>query len=75
MPRVYLTRAQQAAARWKKEDEEILGKIGAWLAVSGRNIGQLAGMAGMTERTLYNRMAQPGTLRLDEYRRIMEIIG
>ena len=75
MPRVHLTEEQRAAERWRNEDKEIRGRIGAYLAVTGRNVGQLALRIGMTQETMYRRMRAPGTFRLDEYRRLMDEIG
>jgi transcriptional regulator of acetoin/glycerol metabolism len=75
MPRVHLTEAQRAAERWRNEDKEIRGRIGEYLAVTGRNVGQLALRIGMTQETMYRRMKAPGTFRLDEYRRLMDEIG
>ena len=75
MPKVMLTEAARRAERDRRADEEIIGRIGAYLSVTGRNIGQLAARCGMTERTMYNRMKRPGDLRLSEYRRILEEIG
>ena len=75
MPKVHLTEAQRAAERWQNEDKEIRGRIGAYLAVTGRNVGQLAAQIGMTQETMYRRMRAPGTFRLDEFRRLMDEIG
>ena len=75
MPKVLLTEAARRAERDRRADEEIVGRIGAYLSVTGRNVGQLALRCGMTERTLYNRMKNPGDFRLSEYRRVMEELG
>lgn len=75
MPKVLLTEAARRAERDRRADEEIVGRIGAYLSVTGRNVGQLALRCGMTERTLYNRLKAPGEFRLSEYRRVMEELG
>ena len=75
MPKVLLTEAARRAERDRRADEEIVGRIGAYLSVTGRNVGQLAVRCGMTERTLYNRMKNPGDFRLSEYRRVLEELG
>ena len=72
MPRVLLTEAARRAERERKADEAIVGRIAAYLAVTGRNMGQLAERCGMKERTLYNREKSPGDFRLSEYRRLCE---
>lgn len=75
MPKVLLTEAARRADTDRKADEEIIGRIGAYLQVTGRNVGQLAARCGMTQATMYNRLRAPGEFRLSEYRRLLEELG
>ena len=72
MPRTMLGEEMRRAERDRRADEELLGRIGAYLSVTGRNVGQLAERCGMSKSTMYNRMEKPGEFRLSEYRRVME---
>ena len=75
MPKVMMTEAQRRAERYRKENEEIKGRIGAYMMVSGKTLAQVGAMAGIRQSTMYERMKDPGTLRLDEYRRLMDVVG
>jgi hypothetical protein len=79
MPRVYLTEKARKEGRledkWKKEDQAILARIGAYRAVSGKTVEEIGIMAGIRRGTMYNRMHNPGDLTLSEYRRLIEVIG
>lgn len=79
MPRVVLgtearARAKKEAA-WKKEDEELLAKIGAWRQVTGCSLEDLGARAGIKRGTMYNRIREPGSMTLSEWRRIRDVIG
>ena len=69
-----MNEAQKAAERWRSDDKEILGRIGAYLTVTGKSVGDLARRIGMAERTMYNRLKDTGTFRLEEYRKLMDEI-
>lgn len=75
MPRVTLTREQRDRQRWEAEDREIVAQIGAWMAVTGKSLEELATLCGMSRSTMYNRKKAPSTLTLGEYRTLKKIIG
>ena len=60
---------------WKRENDEIIGEVGRYCAMRGINVAQLATLCHMTVSTFYNRLANPGMFRLDELRRLLEVIG
>ena len=75
MPRVALTRDQRDRQRWEAEDREIVARIGAWMALTGKSLEELATLCGMSRSTMYNRKKAPSTLTLGEYRTLKKIIG
>ena len=75
MPRVALTRDQRDRQRWEDEDREFVAQMGAWQAVTGNSLEQLAVMCGMTRSTMYNRKKRPWEITREEYRKIMNVIG
>lgn len=75
MPRVTLTRDQRDRQRWEAEDREIVARIGAWMAVTGKSLEELATLCGMSRSTMYNRKKAPSTLTLGEYRKLMALVG
>ena len=79
MPKVILgtenRKRAKLEARWKKEDEELLARIGAWRAVTGATLEELGRLAGIKRGTMYNRIREPQTMTLGEWRRIRDVIG
>lgn len=75
MPRTALTREQRDRQRWEDEDREIVARIGAWMALTGKSLEELATLCGMSRSTMYNRKKAPSTLTLGEYRALKKIIG
>lgn len=71
MPRVMLGEEMRRAERERKENEDFLKRLGGYLRVTGKSIPDLAVIIGVSPGTLYNRVKEPGTFRLSEYRRIM----
>lgn len=74
MPKVYLTGKDREREAERQADEEIVREIGGWLAVTGRNVGDLAAECGMSQSTFYSRMKRPGDFKLREYRTLRRIM-
>jgi len=72
MPRVMLGEEMRRAERSRRADDDFRARVGSYLAVTGRSITDLAMIIGVSPGTLYNRVKEPGTFRLSEYRRICE---
>jgi len=60
---------------WEREDTQIRMDIGAWMAATGKQLGELALLAGLSRGTMYSRYKHPGDLSLDETRRLYRVIG
>lgn len=75
MPKVAMGEEMRRAERDRKADEAFLRQLGAYRQVTGKSVTDLAMIVGMSPVTMYSRIKDPGTLRLREYRRIMEEIG
>jgi len=75
MPRAALTAEQRRRTAWEAEDEEIRERIGAWMMRTGKSIVQLGILLGMSQATIYSRVRRPGTFKLNEYRRLLEVVG
>lgn len=75
MPKVLLTEAARRAERDRRADEAFRGRMGEYMAVTGRSLSDLAAAIGVSPRTMYNWYRDPGMFRLAEYRRICEVIG
>ena len=74
MPKVLLTEAARRAERERKADEAFRGRMGEYMAVTGRSLTDLAMAIGVSPRTMYNWYREPGKFRLSEYRRITEVL-
>lgn len=74
MPRVLLTEAARRAERDRRADEAFRGRMGEYMAVTGRSLTDLAAAIGVSPRTMYNWYREPGMFRLAEYRRICEVL-
>lgn len=75
MPKVFLTAEQRRAEQFRREDDEIKAKVGAFMVVHSVTLPQIAQMAGIKRTTFYDRLKRPGTFTLDEYRRLMDVVG
>lgn len=72
---VRMTADRQERPAWEREDMQIRMDIGAWMAATGKQMGDLALMVGVSRGTMYNRYRHPGDFSLDEVRRIYRVIG
>jgi len=74
MARAMTTEARQRAM-WARDDDGIRMDIGAWLAFANKGLGDLAALVGVSRATMYNRYRKPGTLTLEEARKLYQVIG
>jgi len=74
MPKVILGAEMRRAEAERKADDAFRQQLGGYLAVTGKSVTDLAMIVGISPATLYNRIKKPGSLKLYEYRRIMEEI-
>lgn len=72
---VKLSADKQERPVWEREDMQIRMDIGAWMAATGKQLGELAMLVGLSRGTMYSRYKSPGELSLDEVRRIYRVIG
>ena len=67
--------ADRSEARvWETEDRQIKMDIGAWKAATGKQLEDLAQLAGLSKSTMYSRVKHPGDFSLDELRRVYGIM-
>jgi hypothetical protein len=53
---------------------EIRMDIGAWLAMTNKNVGDLGPLIGVSRATMYNKYREPGKLSLEELRKLYQVI-
>lgn len=67
-----MPRIQQYAEKYRKRDFE--GRCRAQMALMGIGDRELAEIVGMSHTTLWRRIREPGTLRVDELSKIVEAL-
>ena len=72
---VKLVADRDEARIWEMDDQDIKMDIGAWLAATGKQLGDLATLVGISKSTLYNRYKHPGDFSLDEVRRLYRVMN
>jgi len=60
---------------WEKDDLRLKMDIGAWMAATGKALGDLAELMGLSRATMYARYRHPGNMSLNEVRRLYRVIG
>ena len=60
---------------WDQDDMMIRMDIAAWMAMTDKQIADLAILVGVSKSTMYTRYRSPGTLSLAEARRLYQVIG
>lgn len=67
-----MPRIQQYADKYRKADFE--GRCRAQMALMGIGDRELADLCGMSHTTLWRRIREPGTMRIDELTRIIQVL-
>ena len=67
-----MPRIKQYADKYRKEDFE--GRCRAQMALMGIADRELAQIVGMSHTTLWRRIGEPGTLRIDELAKIVKVL-
>ena len=79
MPRPYRLPAERAAAKAEKETaakrERFVQKIRMYIYTAGLDNAKVAKAMGVTRQTLYDRMKDPGMMRLNELERLSRVTG
>lgn len=70
-----MARRDATQAAWERENMVIRMDIGAWLAMTGKEIGDLAKALGVCKSTMYSKYHNPGRLTVDEARKLYQVIG
>jgi Zn-dependent peptidase ImmA (M78 family) len=62
------------AEKERRADEAFRERLGGYMAVTGRSLADLAAALGVSTQTMYNYKADPGQMRMREYRRLMDLM-
>jgi len=75
MPRTYLTQSARNAAAAARADTEFKALVSAQLVRKGRDYVWLAQGLGVSRVTMYRKMGNPGTLTVEQVRKIACLLG